>query len=202
MVYSLEQDSLAGSLGGCEGAYSLPRHHIDAAGTSFLGSGSQKYCTMRLHFSMSMVMVGAGFQLSVAWLWWFVVWMVVIQYWRGVDIERYIYPTRRLSRRLEKPQVIKPSKKRKRKKKKERKKTGKHQIERKIQKTNSKSFRQLSPVESSPGEGDIVSHEPRRHRLLRTNVCNGLEIYTLLHYYIPSKEIELEIKYIRKTIYV
>lgn len=89
---------LAGSLGGCEGAYSLPRHHIDAAGTSFLGSGSQKYCTMRLHFSMSMVMVGAGFQLSVAWLWWFVVWMVVIQYWRGVDIERYIYPTRRLSR--------------------------------------------------------------------------------------------------------
>lgn len=52
------------SLDGCGGAYSLPRHHIDAAGTSFLGSGSQKYCTMRLHFSMSTVMVGAGF------LWW------------------------------------------------------------------------------------------------------------------------------------
>jgi hypothetical protein len=86
MVYSLEQDSLAGSLGGCGGAYSLPRHHIDAAGTSFLGSGSQKYCTMRLHFSMSMVMVGGSFQRSV-WLWWYVVWIgVVIQDRRGVDI--------------------------------------------------------------------------------------------------------------------
>jgi hypothetical protein len=77
---------LAGSLGGCGGAYSLPRHHIDAAGTSFLGSGSQKYCTMRLHFSMSMVMVGGSFQRSV-WLWWYVVWIgVVIQDRRGVDI--------------------------------------------------------------------------------------------------------------------
>ena len=63
MVCSLERDSLAGSLGGCGGAYSLPRHHIDAAGTSFLGSGSQKYCTMRLHFSISTVMVSAGFHL-------------------------------------------------------------------------------------------------------------------------------------------
>lgn len=64
VIYSLDLDSLVWSLDGCGGAYSLPRHHIDAAGTSFLGSGSQKYCTMRLHFSMSTVMVGAAF------LWW------------------------------------------------------------------------------------------------------------------------------------
>jgi hypothetical protein len=63
-IYSLDRASLVWSLGGCGGAYSLPRHHIDAAGTSFLGSGSQKYCTMRLHFSMSTVMV------SVDVLWW------------------------------------------------------------------------------------------------------------------------------------
>lgn len=30
--------------------YSFPRHHMDACGSSlFLGSGSQRYCTMRLH---------------------------------------------------------------------------------------------------------------------------------------------------------
>lgn len=38
-------------------AYSRPRHHIAVAGSSFLGSGSQKYSTMRLHFSMPTVMV-------------------------------------------------------------------------------------------------------------------------------------------------
>lgn len=64
-MYSLRQDSLAWSLDGC-GAYSLPKHHIDAAGTSFLGSGSQKYCTMRLHFSMSTFMVGASFLLWIS----------------------------------------------------------------------------------------------------------------------------------------
>lgn len=67
VIYSLDLDSLAWALDGCGGAYSLPRHHIDAAGTSFLGSGSQKYCTMRLHFSMSTVMVGAGFLWWVGW---------------------------------------------------------------------------------------------------------------------------------------
>jgi hypothetical protein len=36
------------------GVYSWPRHQIEALGTvSFLGSGSQKYCTIRLHFSRS-----------------------------------------------------------------------------------------------------------------------------------------------------
>jgi hypothetical protein len=43
-----------GSVSGGVTVYSRPRHQIEASGTvSFLGSGSQKYCTIRLHFSMS-----------------------------------------------------------------------------------------------------------------------------------------------------
>lgn len=39
---------------GRQGLYCWPRHQIGASGAvSFLGSGSQKYCTIRLHFSRS-----------------------------------------------------------------------------------------------------------------------------------------------------
>lgn len=38
--------------------YSRPRHQMEALGTvSFLGSGSQKYCTIRLHFSSTPAMI-------------------------------------------------------------------------------------------------------------------------------------------------
>lgn len=46
--------------------YCWPKHHIGASGVvSFLGSGSQKYCTIRLHFSRS-TPVMATLSVSVA----------------------------------------------------------------------------------------------------------------------------------------
>lgn len=57
---------------GVWGVYSWPRHQIEASGAaSFLGSGSQKYCTRRLHFSMSTPVIFAapflGFQVARVW---------------------------------------------------------------------------------------------------------------------------------------
>lgn len=46
---------------GCVGVYCWPRHHIGVSGAvSFLGSGSQKYCTIRLHFSRSTPVISAA----------------------------------------------------------------------------------------------------------------------------------------------
>jgi hypothetical protein len=51
---------------GCVGVYRWPKHHMGDSGVvSFLGSGSQKYCTIRLHFSRSTPVMSTVLTVSV-----------------------------------------------------------------------------------------------------------------------------------------